>query len=111
MIHVKTTIAHLQKMNFKVVLKVVIFQFFDLISITYPMIKHLSQNSLNNLLHLYNRIFIEHVFPAAWHDAVVIPFQKPGKDSTDQRITAPSPSLAAFAKSWKKWSTVGLFIS
>ena len=27
------------------------------------MIKHLSQNSLNNLLRLFNRIFTEHVFP------------------------------------------------
>ena len=89
MIHVKTTIAHLQKMNFKVVLKVVIFQFFDLISITYPMIKHLSQNSLNNLLHLYNRIFIEHVFPTAWYYVIAIPFPKPGKYATDPKNYCP----------------------
>ena len=49
------------------------------------MIKHLSQNSLINLLHLYNRIFAEHAFPNAWHNAIVIPFPKPGKDLTDPK--------------------------
>ena len=57
--------------------------------ITYPMIKHLSQNSLKNLLHLFNRIFKEHVFPAAWHDAIVIPFPKPEKDSSDPKNYRP----------------------
>ena len=57
--------------------------------ITYPMINHLSQNSLKNLLRLYNRIFTEHVFPAAWHDAIVIPFPKPGKDTTNPKNYRP----------------------
>ena len=57
--------------------------------ITYPMIKHLSQNSLKNLLHLYNRIYTEHVFPSLWHDAIVIPFPKPGKDATDPKNYRP----------------------
>ena len=51
--------------------------------ITYPMIKHLSQDSLENLLCLCTRIFIEHVFLTAWHSAIVIPFPKPGKDTTN----------------------------
>ena len=54
-------------------------------NITYPMIKHLSRNSLKNLLHLYNRIYTEHIFPSAWHDAIIIPFPKPGKDATDPK--------------------------
>ena len=57
--------------------------------VTYPMIKHLSQNSLNNLLVLYNRIYTEHVFPAAWYDTIVIPFPKPGKDTTDPKNFRP----------------------
>ena len=70
--------------------------------ITYPMIKHLSQNSFKNLLNLYNRIWIEYVFPTAWHDAIVIPFPKPGKDATDPNNYRPMPSQVVSAKLKKK---------
>ena len=67
------------------------------------MIKSLSQNPLNYLLSLFNQIFTDHVFPAIWQDAIVIPFPKPGKDPTDPKNTAQSPSQAVCAKSSKKW--------
>ena len=70
--------------------------------ITYPMIKHLSHNSLKNLLHLYNRIFTEHIFPAAWHDAIVIPFQKPGKDPTDPKNYRPIALTSCLCKLLEK---------
>ena len=58
--------------------------------IIYLMTKYLSQNPINNLLHLFNRIFTEHVLPAAWHDAIVITFPKPGKHPTDQKKLPPN---------------------
>ena len=70
--------------------------------ITYPMIKHLSPKSLKNLLHLYNRIFIEHVFPVAWHDAIVIPFPKPGKDATDPKNYQPVAFSCCLCKTLEK---------
>ena len=70
--------------------------------ITYQIIKHLSQNSLNNLLLLYNRIYAEHVFPAAWHDAIVIPFPKPGKDTTDPKNYRPIALTSCLCKILEK---------
>ena len=71
--------------------------------ITYPMIKHLSQNSLKNLFQLYNRIFPEHVFPNAWHDAILLLHsQNPVKMHLIQKIIAQSHSQAVFVKSSKK---------
>ncbi|GBM83506.1 putative RNA-directed DNA polymerase from transposon X-element [Araneus ventricosus] len=48
--------------------------------ITYSMISHLSDDSLANVLYMFNRIWREHVFPAKWKYATVIPVPKPGKD-------------------------------
>ena len=70
--------------------------------ITYPMIQHLSQNSLKNLLRIYNRIFTEHVFPNTWHDAIVIPFQKPGKDATDPKNYRPIALTSCLCKILEK---------
>ncbi|GBN46436.1 putative RNA-directed DNA polymerase from transposon X-element [Araneus ventricosus] len=47
------------------------------------MIKHLSISSLQNLLHLYNRIWREHCFPCSWQQAIIIPIPKSGKDPSN----------------------------
>ncbi|GBM31472.1 hypothetical protein AVEN_130552-1, partial [Araneus ventricosus] len=52
-------------------------------NISYQMIKHLSNSSLQNLLHLYNRIWHEHCFPSSWQQAIIIPIPKPGKDPSN----------------------------
>ena len=49
---------------------------------------------MKNVLHLYNRIWSEQIFPGASHDAIVIPIQKPGKDASDPKITDPLLSQA-----------------
>ncbi|GBN76467.1 putative RNA-directed DNA polymerase from transposon BS [Araneus ventricosus] len=49
-------------------------------SITYSMIKHLTPESQNALLHFYNRIWQEQYFPTLWQQAIIIPLLKPGKD-------------------------------
>ncbi|GBM42510.1 putative RNA-directed DNA polymerase from transposon X-element [Araneus ventricosus] len=52
-------------------------------NISYAMIKHLSTESQENLLYLYNRIWKEHYFPTFWQQATIIPLLKPGKDPTN----------------------------
>ena len=49
--------------------------------ITYQLIKHLPDNAIDYLLHLYNRIWQSNSFPKRWLLAVVLPFEKQGKDS------------------------------
>ncbi|GBO10302.1 putative RNA-directed DNA polymerase from transposon BS [Araneus ventricosus] len=49
-------------------------------NITYSMIKHLTTESQNALLHFYNRIWQEQYFPTLWQQAIIIPLLKPGKD-------------------------------
>ncbi|GBN09130.1 putative RNA-directed DNA polymerase from transposon BS, partial [Araneus ventricosus] len=49
-------------------------------SITYSMIKHLTAESQDVLLHFYNRIWQEQYFPTLWQQAIIIPLLKPGKD-------------------------------
>ncbi|GBO43777.1 putative RNA-directed DNA polymerase from transposon X-element, partial [Araneus ventricosus] len=49
--------------------------------IAYILLRHLSTTSLSNLLYLFNRIWIDQKFPNQWHEAIVIPILKPGKDS------------------------------
>ena len=57
---------------------------------------------LKNLLRIYNRIFTEHVFPNAWHDAIVIPFPKPGKDPTNPKNYRPIALTSCFCKILEK---------
>ncbi|GBN82712.1 putative RNA-directed DNA polymerase from transposon BS [Araneus ventricosus] len=44
-----------------------------------PMLTHLTENSLYNILKLFNRIWKEKKFPSSWRRAVVISILKPGE--------------------------------
>lgn len=57
--------------------------------ISYIMLKHLSKNSLVNLLYLYNRIWVEQTFPNSWQTATIIPIPKPNKKPTDPNNYRP----------------------
>ncbi|GFX83937.1 putative RNA-directed DNA polymerase from transposon X-element [Trichonephila clavipes] len=48
--------------------------------ISYELLRHLNEDSLVNLLYLFNRIWREQVYPTPWQEAIVIPILKPGKD-------------------------------
>ncbi|GBL90828.1 putative RNA-directed DNA polymerase from transposon X-element [Araneus ventricosus] len=52
-------------------------------NIGYILIKHLTIESQTNILRLYNRIWQEQTFPTLWHQAIIIPILKPGKDATN----------------------------
>ncbi|GBM61297.1 hypothetical protein AVEN_9571-1 [Araneus ventricosus] len=51
--------------------------------ITYNMLRHLNTTSLSHLLFLFNRIWTEQKYPSQWHECIVIPILKPGKDPSD----------------------------
>ena len=50
--------------------------------ITYSMIKHTPDSTKSFILSLINRIYREHIFPKLWEMAKLLPFVKPGKDSS-----------------------------
>ncbi|GBN92256.1 hypothetical protein AVEN_12459-1 [Araneus ventricosus] len=52
-------------------------------NVGYILIKHLTIESQKNILRLYNRIWQEQTFPTLWHQAIIIPILKPGKDATN----------------------------
>lgn len=70
--------------------------------ITYIMLKYLSLDSLRNLLYLYNRIWEEHTFPSSWRKAYIIPFSKPGKDSTNPSNYRPIALTSCRSKTLEK---------
>lgn len=70
--------------------------------ITNCMLKHLSQNSLSNLLYFYNKLWSDHTFPTAWHKAIVIPFPKPGKDATNASNYRPIALTSCLCKLFEK---------
>ncbi|GBO04247.1 putative RNA-directed DNA polymerase from transposon BS [Araneus ventricosus] len=70
--------------------------------ITYNMLRHLSTTYLSNLLYLFNRIWIEQKFPSQWHEAIVIPILKPGKDSTDPLNYRPTALTNCMCKTLER---------
>ena len=46
----------------------------------YQMLKHLPNNALSTILHIFNDIWATGVFPESWRLATIIPIPKPGKD-------------------------------
>ena len=53
------------------------------------MIKNIHDSLKQTLLNLYNKIFLKCDFPPRWRLAIVIPIQKPNKDSTDPNNYRP----------------------
>ncbi|GBO11682.1 RNA-directed DNA polymerase from mobile element jockey [Araneus ventricosus] len=53
------------------------------------MIQHLSDESLHNLLFLYNRIWHERSFPSSWQQAIIIPVLKPRKEPSNPNNYRP----------------------
>ena len=51
--------------------------------IHYQLLKHLPESCLLVLQDIFNNIWLTGNFPPSWHDAIVVPIPKPGKDHTD----------------------------
>ena len=51
--------------------------------IHYQLLKHLPESCLLVLRDIFNNIWLTGNFPPSWHDAIIVPIPKPGKDHTD----------------------------
>lgn len=51
--------------------------------ISYCMMKHFSEISMEVILTFYNRIWMEGIIPQSWKEALIIPIKKPGKDPSN----------------------------
>lgn len=51
--------------------------------VSYTMLKHLSDEGLQLLLNLYNKVWGKGRIPSGWKEAVIVPIQKPGKDASN----------------------------
>lgn len=51
--------------------------------ISYCMMKHFSETSMEVILTFYNRIWMEGIIPQNWKEALIIPIKKPGKDPSN----------------------------
>ncbi|GBL78442.1 putative RNA-directed DNA polymerase from transposon X-element [Araneus ventricosus] len=70
--------------------------------ITYNMLRHLNTASLSNLLLLFNRIWTEQEYPSQWHEAIVIPILKPGKDSSNPLNYRPIALTSCLCKTLER---------
>ena len=70
--------------------------------ITYSMIKNAHQSMKNRILHLYNRIFNEGIFPSAWRVSIIIPILKPEKDPLDPSSYRPISLTSCLCKLLEK---------
>ena len=50
--------------------------------IPYAMLKHIPVNTKRFIVQLFSRIWTDNDFPSSWENATILPFAKPGKDST-----------------------------
>ncbi|GBO29232.1 putative RNA-directed DNA polymerase from transposon X-element [Araneus ventricosus] len=76
--------------------------------ITYNMLRHLDESSLLHLLRLFNRMWNEQLFPVQWHEAIVIPILKPGKDPTEPTNYRPIALTSCLCKTFERMINVRL---
>ncbi|GBN72073.1 hypothetical protein AVEN_19982-1 [Araneus ventricosus] len=70
--------------------------------ITYNMLRHLNTTSLSHLLFLFNRIWTEQKYPFQWHEAIVIPILKPGKDPSNPLHYRPIALTSCLCKTFER---------
>ncbi|GBN35890.1 putative RNA-directed DNA polymerase from transposon X-element, partial [Araneus ventricosus] len=70
--------------------------------ITYNMLRHLNTTSLSHLLFLFNRIWTEQKYPSQWHEAIVIPILKPGKDPSNPLHYRPIALTSCLCKTFER---------
>jgi len=51
--------------------------------ICYSMLRHLSDNGMNKVLNVFNRVWEEGKIPVGWKEAVIVLIRKPGKDASN----------------------------
>ncbi|WP_195910758.1 reverse transcriptase domain-containing protein [Solemya velum gill symbiont] len=68
----------------------------------YDLLKHLSSQSLELILDIFNYIWTSGSLPSSWKEATVIPIAKPGKDSTDPENYRPISLTGCLCKTMER---------
>ncbi|KAK4327289.1 hypothetical protein Pmani_002230 [Petrolisthes manimaculis] len=77
-------------------------------NIPYAMLRHLGEEAILFLFALYNRIWVEGVFPSGWRVATILPFPKPCKDSSVALNYRPIALTSCLCKLFEKMVNVRL---
>ena len=70
--------------------------------IHYQLLKYLPESCLLVLRDIFNNIWLTGNFPPSWHDAIVMPIPKPGKDHTDPINYRPISLTSCVCKTLEK---------
>ncbi|GBL95352.1 putative RNA-directed DNA polymerase from transposon X-element [Araneus ventricosus] len=70
--------------------------------IVYNMLRHLNTTSLSHLLFLFNRIWTEQKYLSQWHETIVIPILKPGKDPSNPLHYRPIALTSCLCKTFER---------
>jgi len=70
--------------------------------IHYQLIKHLPTSSLQTLLDIFNEIWLSGNFPPSWHNAIVVPIPKPGKNLNDPKNYRPIALTSCVCKTMER---------
>jgi ribonuclease HI len=68
----------------------------------YELLKHLPLSSLEILLNIFNHIWLTGNFPSSWHQAIVVPIPKPGKDDRDPNNYRPIALTSCVCKTMER---------
>ena len=66
------------------------------------MLKHLPNNALSTILHIFNDIWATGVFPESWRLATIIPIPKPGKDTAESSNYRPIALTSCLCKTLER---------
>ena len=68
----------------------------------YQMLKHLPNNALSTILHIFNDIWATGVFPESWRLATIIPIPKPGEDHEEPSNYRPIALTSCLCKTLER---------
>ena len=70
--------------------------------IAYEMLKQLPPDGRELLLAIFNHVWQSGEFPSSWHQAIVIPLPKPGKDTSDPNNYRPIALTSCICKTMER---------
>ena len=71
-------------------------------NIHYELLRHLSPPALDVLVDIFNKVWLEGLFPDVWSRAVLLPFRKPGKDPSNVNSYRPIALTSCLCKLLEK---------
>ena len=73
----------------------------------FQMLKHIPNNALSTILHIFNDIWATGVFPESWRLATIIPIPKPGKDHAEPSNYRPIALTSCLCKTLERMINKG----